>query len=367
MGRKKIKIKPIQEDRNRQVTFLKRKYGLMKKAYELSVLCNCEIALIIFNSNNKLVQYASTDIDKILMKYTEHNGPQESKGNDDFIEACEQSRDDEHSQTATTDHELHDTELNHNVQTTIKQVDTILPPQPPMQHSQPVLASHISYSSTWPNPRHSITPTMMTNINTTYEMYNNVCPPMYMMPAMGAVQQPNMMYRASPHEYLLPPSDSAHSSPAGTHLPNVDHSEPGTPPQTCGSNGPNVTAYARAPTLRVQIPTTTNKPEHHPSLLQHQHNRTSAALSLQFAQNLPSPSTFYPDYYTQPHELLPSPFNFNMMTPTTTSSTSFSWPSSTNTKHPSAKRMDSSSKRKLSDPLILPTDEQSKKLRMEAS
>ena len=43
----------------------------MKKAYELSVLCDCEIALIIFNSNNKLVQYASTDIDKILLKYTE--------------------------------------------------------------------------------------------------------------------------------------------------------------------------------------------------------------------------------------------------------------------------------------------------------
>lgn len=43
----------------------------MKKAYELSVLCDCEIALIIFNSSGKLVQYASTEIDKILLKYTE--------------------------------------------------------------------------------------------------------------------------------------------------------------------------------------------------------------------------------------------------------------------------------------------------------
>ena len=43
----------------------------MKKAYELSVLCNCEIALLIFNNNGKLVQYASTDIDQILMRYTE--------------------------------------------------------------------------------------------------------------------------------------------------------------------------------------------------------------------------------------------------------------------------------------------------------
>lgn len=43
----------------------------MKKAYELSVLCDCEIALLIFNTNGKLVQYASSDIDQILMKYTE--------------------------------------------------------------------------------------------------------------------------------------------------------------------------------------------------------------------------------------------------------------------------------------------------------
>ncbi|KAG1078472.1 hypothetical protein G6F42_024243 [Rhizopus arrhizus] len=84
MGRKKIRIQPITDDRNRQVTFLKRKHGLMKKAYELSVLCNCEIALIILNnSNNKLVQYASTDIDKVLMRYTEYDEPYESKSNDD--------------------------------------------------------------------------------------------------------------------------------------------------------------------------------------------------------------------------------------------------------------------------------------------
>lgn len=38
----------------------------MKKAYELSVLCDCEIALIIFSSNNKLYQYASTDMDKVI-------------------------------------------------------------------------------------------------------------------------------------------------------------------------------------------------------------------------------------------------------------------------------------------------------------
>ena len=49
-----------------QVTFNKRKFGVMKKAYELSILCDCEIALIIFSSSNKLYQYASTDMDKVF-------------------------------------------------------------------------------------------------------------------------------------------------------------------------------------------------------------------------------------------------------------------------------------------------------------
>uniref|UniRef100_T1KCI8 MADS-box domain-containing protein n=1 Tax=Tetranychus urticae TaxID=32264 RepID=T1KCI8_TETUR len=103
MGRKKIRISRITDERNRQVsttpdsgialefgqplvTFTKRKFGLMKKAYELSVLCDCEIALIIFNSTNKLFQYASTDMDKVLLKYTEYNEPHESRTNSDIEE-----------------------------------------------------------------------------------------------------------------------------------------------------------------------------------------------------------------------------------------------------------------------------------------
>ncbi|XP_016893526.1 myocyte-specific enhancer factor 2D isoform X4 [Cynoglossus semilaevis] len=86
MGRKKIQIQRITDERNKQVTFTKRKFGLMKKAYELSVLCDCEIALIIFNHTNKLFQYASTDMDKVLLKYTEYNEPHESRTNADIIE-----------------------------------------------------------------------------------------------------------------------------------------------------------------------------------------------------------------------------------------------------------------------------------------
>ena len=69
-----------------QVTFTKRKFGLMKKAYELSVLCDCEIALIIFTSNNKLYQYASSDMDKVLLKYTEYNDTVVSQTNKDILD-----------------------------------------------------------------------------------------------------------------------------------------------------------------------------------------------------------------------------------------------------------------------------------------
>lgn len=59
------------------MTFNKRKFGIMKKAYELSVLCGCEIAVIIIN-NNLLHEYASSNMDHILLKYTEYLKPYES-------------------------------------------------------------------------------------------------------------------------------------------------------------------------------------------------------------------------------------------------------------------------------------------------
>ena len=59
MGRGKIEIKRIENTTNRQVTFCKRRNGLLKKAYELSVLCDCEVALVVFSSRGRLYEYAS--------------------------------------------------------------------------------------------------------------------------------------------------------------------------------------------------------------------------------------------------------------------------------------------------------------------
>jgi hypothetical protein len=69
MGRKKITISPLKDERNRHVTFNKRKAGLIKKAMELSILCNTQIALVMFNSDNQLFEYCSTDPRYILQKY----------------------------------------------------------------------------------------------------------------------------------------------------------------------------------------------------------------------------------------------------------------------------------------------------------
>ncbi|KAI0474567.1 hypothetical protein F4859DRAFT_72982 [Xylaria cf. heliscus] len=84
MGRRKIEIKAIKDDRNRSVTFLKRKGGLFKKAHELSVLCSVDVAVFIFGSNKKLYEYSSRDMNELVNRYTYHNGPREHKGPGDF-------------------------------------------------------------------------------------------------------------------------------------------------------------------------------------------------------------------------------------------------------------------------------------------
>ncbi|KAH6767439.1 AGAMOUS-like 6 [Perilla frutescens var. hirtella] len=69
MGRGRVELKRIENKINRQVTFSKRRNGLLKKAYELSVLCDAEVALIIFSSRGKLYEFGSTSTARILERY----------------------------------------------------------------------------------------------------------------------------------------------------------------------------------------------------------------------------------------------------------------------------------------------------------
>ncbi|GJW83225.1 MADS-box transcription factor CDM8 [Tanacetum coccineum] len=76
MGRGRVTLKRIENKINRQVTFSKRRSGLLKKAHEISVLCEADVALIVFSTKGKLCEY-STDssyvMDRILERYERYS------------------------------------------------------------------------------------------------------------------------------------------------------------------------------------------------------------------------------------------------------------------------------------------------------
>ncbi|KAF0933114.1 hypothetical protein E2562_013847 [Oryza meyeriana var. granulata] len=73
MARERREIKRIESAAARQVTFSKRRRGLFKKAEELSVLCDADVALIVFSSTGKLSHFASSSMNEIIDKYSTHS------------------------------------------------------------------------------------------------------------------------------------------------------------------------------------------------------------------------------------------------------------------------------------------------------
>ncbi|XP_020873030.1 agamous-like MADS-box protein AGL21 isoform X2 [Arabidopsis lyrata subsp. lyrata] len=69
MGRGKIVIQRIDDSTSRQVTFSKRRKGLIKKAKELAILCDAEVGLIIFSSTGKLYDFASSSMESVIDRY----------------------------------------------------------------------------------------------------------------------------------------------------------------------------------------------------------------------------------------------------------------------------------------------------------
>lgn len=59
MGRGKVQLRRIENTSNRQITFSKRRNGLLRKACELSILCEVEVGLLIFSATGKSYQYSS--------------------------------------------------------------------------------------------------------------------------------------------------------------------------------------------------------------------------------------------------------------------------------------------------------------------
>uniref|UniRef100_A0A5B6ZN69 Uncharacterized protein n=1 Tax=Davidia involucrata TaxID=16924 RepID=A0A5B6ZN69_DAVIN len=74
MGRGRVQLKRIENKINRQVTFSKRRAGLLKKANEISVLCDAEVALIVFSTKGKLSEYATDScMERILERYERYS------------------------------------------------------------------------------------------------------------------------------------------------------------------------------------------------------------------------------------------------------------------------------------------------------
>ncbi|XP_009150584.1 agamous-like MADS-box protein AGL27 isoform X1 [Brassica rapa] len=70
MGRKKVEIKRIENKSSRQVTFCKRRNGLIEKARQLSVLCESSVAVLVVSATGKLYNSSSGDnLSKIIDRY----------------------------------------------------------------------------------------------------------------------------------------------------------------------------------------------------------------------------------------------------------------------------------------------------------
>ncbi|XP_062921998.1 myocyte enhancer factor 2aa isoform X3 [Mobula hypostoma] len=277
MGRKKIQITRIMDERNRQVTFTKRKFGLMKKAYELSVLCDCEIALIIFNSSNKLFQYASTDMDKVLLKYTEYNEPHESRTNSDIVEAlnkkehrgCDSPEPD--SSYVLTPHteekykkineEFDNMMRNHKLAPGLQPQNFAMPVAVPVSNPNTLTYSHPGSSLV----THSLVTTSITDTNM-------LSPPQATLPrnvmSPGAPQRPPSTGNAGGMMGDLTMPNGAGTSPVGNGFVNP-RASPGLLCSTSGNGlgkvmptksppppGGNIGMNNRKPDLRVVIPPT---------------------------------------------------------------------------------------------------------------
>ncbi|XP_067827664.1 myocyte-specific enhancer factor 2A-like isoform X5 [Heptranchias perlo] len=277
MGRKKIQITRIVDERNRQVTFTKRKFGLMKKAYELSVLCDCEIALIIFNSSNKLFQYASTDMDKVLLKYTEYNEPHESRTNSDIVEALNKkehrgcdSPEPDSSYVLTPHTEEKYKKINEEFDNMMRN-HKLAPGLPPQNFAMPV-AVPVSNSNTltYSHPGSSlVTHSLITTSLTDTSMLS---PPQATLPrnvvSPGAPQRPPSAGNAGVMMGDLTMPNGAGTNPVGNGYVNP-RASPGLLGSTGGNGlgkvmptksppppGGNMGMNNRKPDLRVVIPPT---------------------------------------------------------------------------------------------------------------
>ncbi|KAM3262380.1 hypothetical protein ACQJBY_052846 [Aegilops geniculata] len=69
-----VELRRIEDRTSRQVRFSKRRSGLFKKAFELGLLCDAEVALLVFSPAGRLYEYASSSIEGTYDRYQAFGG-----------------------------------------------------------------------------------------------------------------------------------------------------------------------------------------------------------------------------------------------------------------------------------------------------
>ncbi|PLN82334.1 hypothetical protein BDW42DRAFT_200505 [Aspergillus taichungensis] len=277
MGRRKIEIKAIKDDRNRSVTFLKRKGGLFKKAHELAVLCSVDVAVIIFGSNKKLYEFSSCDMHETLNRYQYYGPPHEHKGPEDFSGKRDDDDDDDEDTPAPDD--MHPT-----------------PPQNP----PPMLPPHMQHHPGFQHVHHapSASPPLPNGMPVG---------PRHGTPQPQVVSRPssrNNLRRVSGH--LAPGHHQATPPPPQngfTYMPNPSVYHPGVPPRPGhyaqfahhGPMPPHTMAHHHPPPPSVAAP----QPHHH-AMAQH-------APALTLSQAPPHPAVA-PAYLPDQRNSMPPTF-----------------------------------------------------------
>ncbi|KAK1291518.1 Agamous-like MADS-box protein AGL62 [Acorus calamus] len=91
MGRRRIEIKRIEKAEARQVSFSKRRYGVFKKASELSILCSADVAIIVFSPGGKAFAFGHPSIESLVNRFLRQPTPNQAHLGPDVVEAQAQT------------------------------------------------------------------------------------------------------------------------------------------------------------------------------------------------------------------------------------------------------------------------------------
>ncbi|GAA0149014.1 MADS box transcription factor [Lithospermum erythrorhizon] len=89
MGRARLKIQRLESYSNRQITFSKRRVGLVKKAEEISVLCDVDIILLMFSPSGKPILFSGggSNLEEIIFKFSQLSPQERAKRKLEAFEA----------------------------------------------------------------------------------------------------------------------------------------------------------------------------------------------------------------------------------------------------------------------------------------